>query len=189
MKKKIENEEGILASVKTHKILSKFKFIPITLFVIESLLAIILVAAFSISELSKSGIAVVIVAALILFFILEILIIISLLPLLIIWFIIKIRKSEIKVFENKITGKKGFRKFDIAYDKITHIEKSGKKLIIESVDRKVSLCALNNCDEIYNIIKQHVNEDVFAPRVIVKNAVSKTVDKTEIKGNIIDILD
>lgn len=176
MKKKIENEEGILASVKTHKILSKFKFIPISLFVIESLLAIALVASFAISDPPEGGIVALIVAVLMLFIMLEIIIVGSLLPLFIIGFIIKIRKSEVKVFEDKITGKKGFKKFDIAYDKITHIEKYGKKLTIESLNKKVSLCALNNCDEIYNAIKPRVDEKVFAPRVILKKENIKIID-------------
>lgn len=67
-------------------------------------------------------------------------------------------KCKFSVTENNIYGKKGSKKFDIAFIDIVAISQKGKGIIINAENNKLKLSPLENCDEIFNYIKPFVPE-------------------------------
>ena len=71
---------------------------------------------------------------------------------------IYLTKCIFSVTENNIYGKKGFKKFDIAFIDIVAITQKRKCIIINTKNNKLKLSPLKKSDEIYNHIKPFVPE-------------------------------
>lgn len=74
-------------------------------------------------------------------------------------------KCKFSVTENNIYGKKGSKKFDIAFSDIVEIMQKGKSIIIKTDKKKLKLSPLKNCDEIYSHIKPFVTEKPITQQV------------------------
>ena len=79
--------------------------------------------------------------------------------------LLKSKRSKFVVTENTINGKKGYKKFNIAFSDIKRITQKGKCITIETENKKLKLSSLKNCDEIYNHIKPFVVEEPVIQQV------------------------
>lgn len=79
-------------------------------------------------------------------------------------------KCKFSVTEKNIYGKKGFKKFDIAFIDIIAITQKRKGVIINTENNKLKLSPLKKCDEIFNYIKP------LAPKTAIEQQSTSTVD-------------
>lgn len=71
-------------------------------------------------------------------------------------------RCKFNVTPNNIYGKKGAKKFDIAFKDIVELTQKRKGIIIKTADKKLNVSPLKNCDEIYKFIKPYVPERIIA---------------------------
>ena len=73
--------------------------------------------------------------------------------------LLKSQRSKFIVTENTIKGKKGYKKFDIAFSDIKRITQKGKRITIQTENKNLELSSNKKSNEIYNYIKPFVIEE------------------------------
>lgn len=80
--------------------------------------------------------------------------------------LLKLAKQKYFVTEQRIYGKKGYKKFDISFGDILSIKKENKKITIKTEDKILNLSAYKNNTAIYDHIKPYAQEEISQPVIV-----------------------
>lgn len=81
--------------------------------------------------------------------------------------LLKLAKQKYFVTEQRIYGKKGYKKFDVSFDDILSIKKENKEITIKTEDKILKLFAYKNSAAIYDHIKPYAREEETSQQIVV----------------------
>ena len=81
--------------------------------------------------------------------------------------LLKLAKQKYFVTEQRIYGKKGYKKFDVSFDDILSIKKESKEITIKTEDKILNLFAYKNSAAIYDHIKPYAREEETSQQIVV----------------------